>query len=62
MSDKDSMPRPKGCLCTHEEGDSACPVHPTCDECGALLSPDHCCECDEERQDLNGSDEFEVEP
>ena len=24
-----------GCLCTWEFGDSACPVHPTCPECGA---------------------------
>lgn len=41
MSD-DSMPRPPGCLCTWEEGDSECPVHPTCAECGCVE-----CECDE---------------
>ena len=33
-------PRIPGCLCTHEEGDSACPVHPTCDGCGCVV-----CEC-----------------
>jgi hypothetical protein len=22
------------CRCTHEAGDSACPVHPSCDHCG----------------------------
>lgn len=26
------------CRCTHEEGDSDCPVHPTCAECGADIS------------------------
>lgn len=25
---------PTVCQCTHEAGDSACPRHPTCDECG----------------------------
>ena len=25
------------CQCTHEAGDSECPVHPTCEECGVLL-------------------------
>jgi hypothetical protein len=32
--------RPVGCVCTHEEGDSECPVHPTCPECGCAV-----CEC-----------------
>jgi hypothetical protein len=27
--------RPPGCLCTWEFGDSECPVHQTCPECGA---------------------------
>ena len=25
--DEDWMPRPSGCICTWEEGDSPCPVH-----------------------------------
>lgn len=32
--------RPAGCLCTWEEGDSACPAHPTCPACGCVT-----CEC-----------------
>jgi len=31
----DTEPRPRGCLCTWEFGDTKCPVHPTCSECGA---------------------------
>ena len=27
-------PAPTTCQCTHEAGDSACPVHPSCDCCG----------------------------
>lgn len=34
-------PRIPGCMCTHEEGDSLCPVHPTCEECGCVE-----CECE----------------
>lgn len=29
-----SVEREPGCRCTHEEGDSDCPVHPTCQNCG----------------------------
>jgi len=36
----DIYKRPAGCLCTWEEGDSACPVHPTCFACGCVV-----CEC-----------------
>lgn len=32
--------RPKGCQCDQEEGDSDCPVHPTCWSCGAV--PEGC--------------------
>lgn len=46
MSD-DVMPRPPGCLCTWEEGDSECPVHPTCPECGCVF-----CECDVDVNEL----------
>ena len=28
------------CVCTWEQGDSKCPAHPTCDECGCVV-----CEC-----------------
>jgi len=28
------------CVCTWEFGDSKCPAHPTCDECGCVV-----CEC-----------------
>jgi hypothetical protein len=35
----DTEPRPAGCLCTWEFGDSPCPVHPTCPGCG-------CAECE----------------
>jgi hypothetical protein len=31
---EETMPRPAGCRCTHETGDSACEVHPTCACCG----------------------------
>lgn len=37
---EDTEPRPAGCLCTWEFGDSACPVHPTCPACGCVV-----CEC-----------------
>jgi hypothetical protein len=37
--DADTEPRPAGCLCTWEFGDTECPVHPTCPECG-------CSECE----------------
>ena len=30
----DREPSPAGCRCTWEFGDSACPVHPTCNDCG----------------------------
>ena len=30
------------CVCTWEQGDSQCPAHPTCDECGCVE-----CECAE---------------
>ena len=31
----DTIPRPPGCVCTWEPGDSDCPVHALCPECGA---------------------------
>ena len=31
---QDVFPRPKGCQCDREVGDSDCPVHPSCAECG----------------------------
>ena len=33
-------PRVFGCVCTYEHGDSLCPVHPTCENCGCVT-----CEC-----------------
>ena len=38
MSDSDTVPRPAGCVCTWEQGDSDCPVHVQCSECGADIS------------------------
>jgi len=35
----DSYKRPTGCVCTHEEGDSDCPVHVSCWNCGELATP-----------------------
>jgi len=52
-----SMPRPAGCVCTHEEGDSLCPVHPTCEGCGLPMAPENLCEC--ESVDMYESDEDE---
>ena len=49
--DSDACPRQPGCQCTWEEGDSACPVHPTCWACGAVLEDDNCDECDEVQHD-----------
>jgi hypothetical protein len=40
VHDADTYVRPVGCLCTWEEGDSACPAHPTCPGCGCVV-----CEC-----------------
>lgn len=34
----DKIPRPAGCVCSHEEGDSDCPVHVLCSECGEDIS------------------------
>ena len=34
----DTIQRPFGCTCDREVGDSDCPAHPTCAECGADLS------------------------
>lgn len=31
------MTLPGRCQCSHEAGDSDCPVHPTCAECGASI-------------------------
>lgn len=44
-ADPDMEKRPRGCLCTWEQGDSACPVHPTCEECGLPTAPLNQCEC-----------------
>lgn len=44
-----TQPRPAGCLCTWEEGDSDCPVHPTCEECGLPTKPENMCECNHVR-------------
>jgi hypothetical protein len=41
-NDPDTVPRPPGCLCTWEQGDSACPVHPTCPGCGLPLEQREC--------------------
>ena len=41
----DTEPRPPGCVCTWEFGDSECPVHPTCPECGLPTAPVNQCEC-----------------
>ena len=40
MTDDDRYPRPLGCECTKEEGDSDCPVHPSCEHCEERLEPD----------------------
>lgn len=45
MSDSDTVKRPAGCLCHLEWGDSDCPVHPTCAECGLPTAPSNQCEC-----------------
>lgn len=37
----DTIPRPSGCRCQWEQGDSECAVHPTCGECGCVV-----CECE----------------
>jgi hypothetical protein len=52
---RDEVPRPKGCLCTWEEGDSDCPVHPTCEECGLPTKPENMCECDRVPDSAPGS-------
>jgi hypothetical protein len=38
----DTVLRPPGCVCTWEQGDTACPVHPTCAGCGVPVEQ---CEC-----------------
>jgi len=35
-TDPDSYVRPIGCVCTHEEGDSDCPIHLNCESCGTV--------------------------
>ncbi len=50
--DEDFAPRLPGCECDQEEGDSPCPVHG--------MNEDDLPE--EEREDLNDSDDFEVSP
>ena len=37
-------PRASGCVCQWEAGDSLCPVHPTCENCGEP-SPEHAGDC-----------------
>lgn len=37
----DTIPRPSGCRCQWEQGDSECAVHSTCGECGCVV-----CECE----------------
>lgn len=39
-------PRVSGCVCQWEHGDRACPVHPTCPECGCVV-----CECKPTREE-----------
>lgn len=41
-STPDTVPRPPGCVCTWEQGDTLCPVHPTCPGCGLPVEQ---CEC-----------------
>ena len=36
----DTEPRPLGCLCQWEQGDSPCPVHDACDGAAALVIGD----------------------
>jgi hypothetical protein len=50
-TEKDTEPRPVGCLCTWEFGDSECPVHPTCPECGCVE-----CECAPDLEQGHGED------
>lgn len=42
----DHEPRPSGCVCQWEIGDSPCPVHPTCENCG--LINEHADDCSRE--------------
>jgi hypothetical protein len=39
-ADLDTEPRQPGCECHQEQGDSECPMHPTCEDCGCEL-PHH---------------------